>query len=344
MKIAFVIYSLDKGGAERVVSLLSLELSKQYDVSIIVFENSIVYEYGGEIFDLQLPAKKGKIAKIINIFKRTKSLKKILQQKNFDKIFAFMESAYMPAILTGFEVVASVRNNPHKYSKYVTKYLLPRAKQVVTPSQGIEDMLKDEFGIKRCSTIKNPVDFTMIDRLKLEAIEEKENFLIAAGRLHPQKGFDLLIDAYALSSVQKKIKMLIFGDGALKEELQRKIDEKNLSEYIVLKGKTDNLYKYLYRAKMFILSSRYEGFPNVLIEALSCGVASIATNCPTGPSEIIQNEFNGLLVENENTKALAKAIDRVFFDKELQEKFRKNARKSIEHLSVEKIAQKWIEL
>lgn len=94
MKLAFIINSLNKGGAERVVSLLSQELSKEHDVFIILFDNNISYEYGGKIIDIDCKPVSGKMAKV---FKRRAKLKKI-----FDKIFAFMESAYLPAILTGY--------------------------------------------------------------------------------------------------------------------------------------------------------------------------------------------------------------------------------------------------
>lgn len=344
MKIAFIIYNLDKGGAERVVSLLSLELSKKHNVSIIVFNNTITYNHGGKIIDLKSSSKSSKFGKVVNVFIRVLKLKEVFQKEKFDKVFAFMETAYLPAILTGFPIIASIRNNPYKYSKYITKHILPRAKKIIAPSLEIKNILEKKFNIKNSITINNPIDFQLIDKLKNEQIEEKFDFMVAAGRLHYQKGFDLLVEAYSLSSAKKKIKLLIFGDGELRKNIQKQIDEKNLTNFIILKGKTENLYKYLSKAKMFILSSRYEGFPNVLIEALACNVSCIATNCPTGPDEIIKNESNGLLVINEDIKDLSKAIDRLFFNTELQKKFRDNARKSVEHLSINKIAQKWIDI
>ena len=342
MKIAFVIYNLKKGGAERVVSLLSKELSKKHEISIIVFNNSIEYEYGGELIYLNCDSIKNKIGKIFNIIRRTYKLRRLFKKEMYDKIYCFMETAYLPAILTGFPIIASVRNNPHKHSKYITKYILANAKKIITVSKEIENILIKEFNISNIMTINNPIDFTLIDKLKNDSIDEKSKFIMAVGRLHHQKGFDILIDAYSKSNVKNKAKLLIFGDGKLKNDLQKLIDKNDLSNSIILKGIVDNLYKYLYRAEMFILSSRYEGFPNVLIEALACCTPSISTDCPTGPKEIIKNNFNGLLVKNENTDELSNAIDKLYFDESLKEKFRKKARSSIQHLNIKNIANKWL--
>lgn len=343
MNIAFVIYNLNKGGAERVVSLLSQELSKQHNVTIITFSKEIKYEYGGNIVNLNLSSVDNNLKKILNIIKRTQKLKQIFRQKKFDKIFVFMETAYVPAILTGYPIIASVRNNPHKYSKYITKYILPKAKKVISVSKEIENILRKDFKISNVKTIYNPIDLKLIDKLKENSIQENYKFIMAVGRLEYQKGFDILIQAYSKSNLKKKVKLLIFGDGKLKNELQKLINKMRLSDRIILKGVVDNIYKYFTKAEMFILSSRYEGFPNVLIEALACNTPSISTDCPTGPREIIKNGFNGLLVESENVEKLSKTMDRLYFDELLKAKFKENARKSVKHLDIKNIAQEWLE-
>ena len=342
MKIAFVINSLNKGGAERVVSLLSQELSKQHKVFIILYDNSIAYEYGGKIVDIDCKSVSGKIEKIFNVFKRRAKLKKIFEKEQFDKIFAFMESAYLPSILTGYPVIASVRNNIKVYSKYITKYILPKAHKIVTVSKDIEKQL-NILGIKHTQTIQNPIYIDNEYKIKENLIKYKP-FILAVGRLHEQKNFKLLIKSFKNSQAKNELNLLIVGEGQKRKELQELINSYGLEKKIYLVGQKDNIKDYYLQSEMFVLSSKYEGFPNVLIEALSNSCACIATNCPTGPSEIIANEQNGLLVENENQDALTKAIDRLYFDEELKNKFRNNAQKSIKHLKLETIAKEWLSL
>lgn len=342
MKIAFVIYNLKRGGAERVVSLLSKELSKKYEVSIILFNNSIEYEYSGKLIDLNCNSVDNKMGKFFNIVKRTYKLRQLFKKEMHDKIYCFMETAYLPAILTGFPIIASVRNNPYKYSRYITKYILPNAKKVISVSKEIENILRKEFNISNITTINNPISFELIDKLKNNSIDEDSKFIMAAGRLHHQKGFDILINAYSKSNIKNKVKLLIFGEGKLKDGLQKLINKNGLSDSIILKGIVDNLYKYLSRTEMFILSSRYEGFPNVLIEALACNTPVITTDCPTGPTEIVKNGLNGLIVKSNNIDGLSEAMDKLFFNNELQKRFRDNARKSVEHLAIDKITKKWL--
>jgi len=343
MKLAFVIYDLNRGGAERVVSILSQELSKKHDISLIIFNNRIKYDFGGKIIDLDCGSVSSIKGKIINIFKRAYRLREVFKRESFDKIYAFMETAYMPSILTGYSVIASVRNNPTAYTTFVTKYILNRAGKVVAVSKEIEEILNHKFNINQTITIKNPIDFDFINKMKNHKIDEK-NFIMAMGRLHPQKGFDILIEAYSKSIIKEYYRLFIFGEGKQRELLEKQIKKSELTDKVVLKGLIDNPYKYLGRAEIFILSSRYEGFPNVLIEALACNASVISTNCPTGPSEIIEDEVNGLLIKSESIEELTKALDRLYLDKEVGIKNRLEAKKSIEYLSVDNIANEWLSL
>jgi len=139
-------------------------------------------------------------------------------------------------------------------------------------------------------------------------LEKKEPILVAAGRLASWKGFSDLI--YAMKELQKmrKTKLIIFGDGPLKSELQELIDTLDLKEVIKLFGYTDNPLKYFKHADVFILSSHVEGLPNVLIEAMMCGCTIVSTDCPTGPSEVLQNNKYGYLVPVKDYLAMSKSI------------------------------------
>jgi len=346
LKIAFVIYDLSNGGAERVVSLLSRELSKYNKVKIILFCNNIEYEYSGEIIDLNIPSVNSRFGKILNIFKRVKKLKNIFDREKFDKIFSFMESANFITSLTGYNAVLSIRTNPNRFSSITIKliqclYNKKNIMKVVTVSKEIEKIVNN-FSIKNTKTIYNPLDFRKIEYLQNEDINITYKYIVVVGRLNKVKNFNFLIKAYSNTKIKDKIKLVILGDGSEKDNLQKLILDLNLQRQVIIYGTVNNVYKFLSKAEIFILSSKFEGFPNALIEALACQIPCIATDCPTGPKEIIINEVNGLLVENENEKEMTKAIDRLYFDEELKNKLKNNAKKSIEYLKVELIAKEWL--
>lgn len=342
MKIAFVLNSLNKGGAERVVSLLSMELSKNHEVYIILFDNNISYKYGGTIVDIKCESVSGTIGKTINVFKRVKRLKAIFDTNKFDKIFAFMESAYLAAILTGHPIIASIRNNPKVYSKLITKYILPKAKCVVSVSKEIEKLLKN-LNIHHVITIQNPIIIDK-DYKQHEDLSSYQPFLLAVGRLHKQKNFSLLIRSFEEAKANSELKLLIVGEGSEKDTLKNLIHELKLENKVFLLGQKDNIQDYYRQCEMFVLSSKYEGFPNVLIEALSNKCPSISTNCPTGPSEILHHGYNGLLVDNNDKLQLTNAIDTLYFSHNLKKQFRTNSLKSISHLTLDKVAKEWLAL
>ena len=258
-----------------------------------------------------------------------------------------MESCNFASILTGEKVVVSIHNNPLKkhnwYERILIRYLykFPNVLKVIAVSKGIEKILTNKFNLKNTKVIYNPINFS--DCKEKGKIKYK-NYILAVGRLHYQKNYELLLKSFKNTKAIKYTKLLIAGEGPERKKLEALIDLLDLRGKVILLGQVSNIEDYYNNASMFVLSSRYEGFGNVIAEALSYSCACIATNCPTGPSEIIANEQNGLLVENENQDALTKAIDRLYFDEELKNKFRKNARKSIEHLKLENITKKWLSL
>ena len=349
-KIIFVIPTLTKGGAERVVSLLSQEFERMgYKVKIVIFNNKVEYKYGGEIVNINAPASSNYFVKLLRLFQRTLKLRKIFKEENPDYIFSFMESANFPCILTGKDIVVSIHNNPNRNYSWLQKifarflYKFSNVKKIVVVSKGIEKILNRDYKLDNTTTIYNPI--VIDDKYKIqEDLSRYQPYILSVGRLERQKNFEMLIKAYSKTEASKEAKLLIVGEGSQREKLEKLINNLNLKGKVLLPGQKDNIRDYYLQSEIYVLSSRYEGFPMVLVEALSNRCACIATNCPTGPSEIIKDGFNGLLVENENENALAKAIDRLYFDEELKNKFKNNAQKSIGHLKLEKVAKKWLEI
>ncbi len=350
MKIVFVVQSLRKGGAERVVSTLSKEFEKMgHEVVIVLFRDIKEYDYGGRIVSLNSPPSSFKAVKAYRFARRIQCLKRVFDREKPDKIFSFVESSNFVTILTGYEAVVSIRNNPLKkhasWQREMIKLLYNRdnVKKVVAVSKEIEDILKEKFHIKRTTYLHNPVVFDENYQIK-EDLSKYKPFLLSVGRLHPQKNFFMLINAFLNSLASVEMKLLILGEGKERESLETLIEKRDAKDKVFLMGRRDNIKDFYAQAEMFVLSSRYEGFPNALVEALSFSLPSIATNCPTGPKEIIENMQNAILIENENEKELTKAIDRLYFDEKLKNRFRENAKKSVLHLKAENIAKKWLNL
>lgn len=175
--------------------------------------------------------------------------------------------------------------------------------------------------------------------------KERKNIICAIGRLSPQKKFDVLISVF--SRIRKKYpdwKLEIYGKGPLQDELQNQISELNLTNSCFLKGITDDVNSVLQKNSIFVVSSLYEGFSIVLIEAMSNGIACVSFDCPTGPGEIITNDFDGLLVENQNQDLMYEAIENLIQNKEKRLLLGKNAIESAKKYSIENVGKQWLNL
>ena len=347
-KIALVISSLSSGGGERVVATLSQEFAKNYDVTIILFDcANIDYEYGGKILDLNCPEKPSFLGKTYNLLKRSYKLKNTFRKQKFDHIFGFMESANYPSILASRQTIASLHIDYHflnPIERCLVRYIYPLAKAVAPVSDDIATTLSQRLSLDNVARIYNPVPFEELETLANEPLQHPRKFLVAVGRLTYQKHFDLMIDAFAESKAQEDCDLIILGEGELRNDLELQIKRLELESKVHLPGRLKNPFKYMKNAEFMLLSSRAEGFPMVLIEALSLSCPAVATDCPTGPREIIQKGVNGILIEMENKAELISSIDTLFHNNELRLSFAKQSRDSVNHLAVENICPKWIAL
>jgi len=345
-KIMLIVPSLIRGGVERVVSTLSKELNKYYDVYVIIYHKPIEYEIEGNLINLDTPT--GSFGrKIKNTFYRVMKLKILIKKISPDFIVSFMGN--LQPILTFEPIIVSIRINPDffpLYKKFLLKtvYKLPNVIKIITCSSEIEKKLNNDYGLKNTKIIYNPIDLKLIKQKLLAQKLVDFDYILAVGRLRRQKGFDILIKAFAKSDLKNMIKLVILGEGEERKNLEELIGRLDLKNQVLLFGKVDNPFIYMKYAKFFILSSRHEGFPNVLLEALACETPVIATNCETGPSEIIENEKNGLLIPVEDEKALKEAMEKLFHDKGLYNKLKANSSKNIEKYCIENIVKDWINL
>jgi glycosyltransferase involved in cell wall biosynthesis len=173
---------------------------------------------------------------------------------------------------------------------------------------------------------------------------KRENIILAVGRLHPVKGFDLLIEAFSKLKTPKDWKIVILGEGPEKENLNKLIAKSGLKNKITLAGAVSDIEYYYKKSSIFALSSRAEGFPIGLCEAMGYGCAPIAFDCLTGPREIIENNQNGILIEAENIQQLTSAMQNLINDKQKRIALAKNAVTLYDRLAIDKISAVWFKL
>jgi len=187
---------------------------------------------------------------------------------------------------------------------------------VVSPSQGVTEDLVGEMGIARAqvTTIPNPLDVDRIRSLALEPVTnpfaqpDRRPIVLGIGRLSAQKDFPTLILAFARTLKTVPAKLLILGEGEERGALEALVRSNGLEQSVAMPGFVENPFAYLQQAAVFVLSSRYEGLPNALLHALAVGTPVVATDCPSGPSEILESGRLGRLVPVGDVEAMAAAI------------------------------------
>lgn len=198
--------------------------------------------------------------------------------------------------------------------KKLNPLLWRRADALTCVSRDMVAQYQVIFGRTKHQVAYNVIVNADLDRKKAEQVDHpwfddvNVPVIISAGRLAPEKGYHDLIAAMKLVNQRMPVRLLMLGEGPLHAELQQLIDESNLSDRIQLLGFQANPYKYYARARLFVLASYLEGLPNVLVEAMACGCTVVSTDCPTGPSEVLQDVKVGRLVPMRSPEAMADAV------------------------------------
>ena len=184
-----------------------------------------------------------------------------------------------------------------------------------------------------------------LPRLRGEPARERQKMVIAAGRLTWQKGFDLLIDAFVpVAAKHPDWTLRIYGDGVRRAKLKRRIIRQGVYNNVFLMGATQRLGEMMSRASVFALSSRYEGFGMVIVEAMSKGLPAVSTDCPRGPSEIIDDGRDGILVPNEDVEGLTRGLLELIEDDERRARFGEAAREKSHEFDIGVIGAQWVDL
>ena len=180
---------------------------------------------------------------------------------------------------------------------------------------------------------------------KITDVADRPKRIIAVGRLQAQKGFDLLIQSWQLIAARHPDwQLVVYGHGGDLQKLQQQLEKAGLTSSMTFAGATDNIYKEYQNSAFYVMSSRYEGWGLVLVEAMSCGLPCVSFDCPYGPSDIIRDGEDGFLVENGNIQQLAEKMELLINNKELRERLGVRARLNAARFTSDNIMPQWTKL
>lgn len=353
MRLAFVQAGLGAGGAERVVSLLAADRCRRGDdVHLFAFAGEEEKSYFALHPNITVHRLVEDETSLLSKLGLIRSLRRVLiLREEFKKlqptlIVSFLTKINILCLLAarnlGIRVVISERNNPKAQKKHVawrlvSGVILRRADRLVMQTDAILKTLPDTLR-RKAFVIGNPCEATDVHKK-----HSTEMFsLVAVGRLVEQKGFDTLIKAFAkIATDFPEWTLTIFGEGPDRGLLQSQINTLDLEDRVKLDGITERPGEWVSVASLFVLTSRYEGFPNVLIEAMAAGLPVVATDCDFGPSEIIESGVSGLLVPVDDVAELASAMACLMRNNALRQKMGRSAQETIARFSMHEIAEKW---
>ena len=353
MKLVCVIASLGCGGAERVLSILVNAWVQEQTVTVLTFDPGDTppfFTLDSRVIHNPLALYRtsrwfGEAA--VNNFGRIGRLRAELRRQAPDLIVSFGDRTNVVTLLAnrplGVPVVVSERVDPRRYNPGTVWRLLrratyPQAAAVVVQTERTRVYLAARVAAP-VLVIPNPISEVAGAGAPNP---ERETRILAIGRLTHQKGFDVLLEAFArISDRFPEWRLIIAGEGHCRADLERLAVRLGVSNRVTFAGLVDDITSLFQRAAVFASASRFEGFPNALAEAMAHGCAVVATDCPTGPAELIDDGVSGLLVPIDDVEALAAAFERVFTDSDLRRRLGAAAEQAVAPYRADRIVQQW---
>ncbi len=357
-KIAFLINSLGKGGAERVVVNLAEHFCQEGYEILLVTSRRLPEEY-----EMTFPARRrlleeeiagAPFGRIGRIPARIIGLGKIWREEAPDMIVSFIGKMNLYAMLSTaglrIPVILSVRSDPareypSRFQKLLAGRLFGRAAGVIFQTQDAAAAFPKRVRA-RAAVLPNALDESF---MKGRCVGMRENEIVMVGRLDANKNHQLLLRAFAgIRKDYPDMRIMIYGrrlPGSDTEPLLRALaEELGIADCVHFMGRQSDIRAKIERARIFVLASDYEGMPNALLEAMATGLAVIATDCPCGgPASVIRDGENGILIPVGDERALAEALTRILSDQAFEERLGKEAAKLAEDLSPERVCRQWQE-
>lgn len=309
-RIAFLTNSFARGGAERVLARIIPILMESYEIYLILIDGSkIELECPADIISIGGVEKKNRVLYLFDQIAAKRKLEKIVELYKIESVISFLDVPNLLNLVakTDCEKVVCVRGAPSgnvrdKMKGILCKRMFRKADAVVSVSNMLryEMIAKWHIEESKVVTIENPCDIVEINTLAGEEMDKAEadfyashRVVVAMGRLTKEKGYIYLLDSFKkVLSDQKDVGLVIVGGGGERECLENRAKQLRIEKNVMFCGMKKNPFPYLKKAQIFVLSSIVEGFPNAIIEAMSCGLPVIACDCISGPREILYQELD----------------------------------------------------
>ncbi len=343
MKFGFIISKSSHGGGERMQQMLLQEFIKRgHDIVIFTWEDSILNEFTNSLERIILKRQNNKIYQFIyELAKINKELKLL----NLDCLIVFgtNESGIIASYFSKTYTISTLRVDPrfppNKKIKHISRLLLMYlCNGIIFQTAKVRNYFPQKIR-RKSIIIPNPVLDDDLPNIK----EQKNKSIVAIGRLSEEKNFSMLINAFANLNPDDYA-LYIYGDGPLKSDLQNLINLLGMQKRIFLEGHVERVIDKIADAKIFVLTSNYEGMPNALIEAMAMGIACISTNFPSGAAEfLIEDGMNGLLIPVNDQNRLEESISMLINDTSFLNKIGNNAFEIRNKLNKENIIKQWLD-
>jgi GalNAc-alpha-(1->4)-GalNAc-alpha-(1->3)-diNAcBac-PP-undecaprenol alpha-1,4-N-acetyl-D-galactosaminyltransferase len=358
-RITLAISSLSSGGAERVMSLMANHwASKGWSVTVVTLSapETDFFDLSPRISRVSLCMEQpstGVVSASWRNIARVRALRSAIRSSRPDAVISFIESMNVLTLLATrlmtTPVVVAERTDPREHKIGVAwsalrRGLYPKAAALVVQTRGVLTWAIERVGEEKAHVIPNPVPQTRSVRSNAVAAYPRP-FILAVGRLTREKGFDLLLRAFAKSSkLYSEWSLVILGEGSEREALERLTQELGIAARVHLPGRHAEPAAVMAQASLFVLSSRFEGFPNSLLEAMACGLPVVSFDCRSGPGEIIRDGVDGILVPPEDVPALADAMQELMGHPERRDLLARRGVEATRRFGTETVMRMWEDL
>ena len=316
------------GGMERSLVTLANYFSKiGYEISIVsLFKSEVYFDVNEKIKIIWPNIERAKHNRIIYSVLIIKYFRTAIKKVNPDAVISFGEWFNPYVILVtrflGIRLFVSDRMGPNLSLGFMLetarKFSYRYANGIIAQTKASASILSKKTGVKRIKVIPNAVQFIDVEN------DIKLNQIVSVGRLSREKGHSILINAFE-GIENKNWSLHLVGDGPAREDLEREVKNLKLTDRVIFHGHLKDFKLIIAQSQIFALPSFYEGFPNALVEAMSVPLACVSSDCVAGPSEIIEDGVNGLLVETKNIRALTKALNLLIDNSKLRNEIKENA-------------------